>query len=73
MGRWLEQFQETDNVLHRKGSGSPNTSQEDVDRVQEAFSQSPQNPTRRASWQLGLPQTSVWRVVHNRLYLHAYW
>jgi hypothetical protein len=22
--------------------------------------------------QLGIPQTTVWRVVHNRLHLHAY-
>jgi hypothetical protein len=35
--RWLEQFQETGNVLHRKGAGRPSTSQEDVDRIQDAW------------------------------------
>jgi hypothetical protein len=40
--RWLKQFQETGSVLHRKGAGRPSTSQEDVDRIQEAFSRSPQ-------------------------------
>jgi hypothetical protein len=39
--RWLKQFQETGSVLLRKGSGRPSTSQEDVDRIQEAFSRSP--------------------------------
>jgi hypothetical protein len=71
--RRLKQFQETGSVLHRKGTGRPSTLQEDVDRIQEAFSRSPQKPTRRASLQLGIPQTTVWSVVHNRLHPHAYW
>ncbi|GBM88624.1 hypothetical protein AVEN_207120-1 [Araneus ventricosus] len=33
--RWLTQFQETGSVLHRKGAGRPNVSQENVDRIQE--------------------------------------
>jgi hypothetical protein len=33
--RWVKQFQETLSVLHR-GAGRPSTSQEDVDRIQEA-------------------------------------
>jgi hypothetical protein len=33
--RWLKQFQETGNVMHRKRVGRPSTSQEDVDRIQE--------------------------------------
>jgi hypothetical protein len=36
--RWLEQFQETGSVLHRKGGGSPGNSQGDVDRFQDALS-----------------------------------
>jgi hypothetical protein len=36
--RWLKQFQETCSVLHRKGAGRPSNSQEDVDRIQEAWS-----------------------------------
>jgi hypothetical protein len=52
--RSLQQFQETDTVLHR-----PNLLQEDVDRMQEAFSRSPQKSTRRASVQLDTPQTTV--------------
>jgi hypothetical protein len=40
--RWLKQFQETGRVLHRQGARRLSTSQEDVDRIQEAFSRSPQ-------------------------------
>jgi hypothetical protein len=36
------------------------------------FSRSPQKPIRRAYLQLGIPQTTVWTVAHNRLHLHAY-
>jgi transposase-like protein len=70
--RWVKQFQETGSVLHRKGERRPSTSQEDVDRIQEVISRSPQKSTRRASLQLGLPHTTVWRVGHNRLHLHTY-
>jgi hypothetical protein len=33
----LKQFQETGNRLHRKGAGRLSTYQEDVDRIQEAW------------------------------------
>jgi transposase len=39
--RWLERFQETGNVLHRKGEGRRSIAEEDVDRIQEMFSRSP--------------------------------
>jgi transposase len=47
--RWLKQFQENGNVLYRKRAGRPSTSQEDVDRIQKAFTRNPQKSTRRAS------------------------
>jgi hypothetical protein len=65
--RCLKQFQETGCVLHRKGAGRPSTSQEVVARIQEEFSRSPQKSTRRASLQLRTPQTTVSRILHNRL------
>jgi hypothetical protein len=68
----VKDFKETGSVLHRKGGVRPSTSQEDVDRIQEAFSRSPQKSTGRTSLQLGKSQTTVWRVIHNRLHLHAY-
>ncbi|GBN37409.1 hypothetical protein AVEN_110315-1 [Araneus ventricosus] len=45
--RWLTQFQETGNVLHRKGAGRTSTSQENVGRIQETFTRSPRKSTRR--------------------------
>jgi hypothetical protein len=41
--RWLRQFQQTGIVLHQKGAGKPSTSEENVARIQEAFSLSPKN------------------------------
>jgi hypothetical protein len=46
--RYTKQFQDTGNNLHRNGAGRPSTSQEDVDRIQEAFSRSPQKSSREA-------------------------
>jgi hypothetical protein len=34
--RWVKQFKEISNGLHRKGAGRPSISQEYVDRIQEA-------------------------------------
>jgi hypothetical protein len=70
--RWLKQYQETGSVLRRKAAERLSNSQENVERIQEAFSGSPQKSTRRASLQLSIPQTTVWRVVHNCLHLHVY-
>jgi transposase len=57
--RWLKQFQETGSVLRRNGAGRPSTSQEDVAGMQETFPRIPQKLIRRASLQLGTPQTTV--------------
>ncbi|GBN60650.1 hypothetical protein AVEN_254379-1 [Araneus ventricosus] len=70
--RWLTQFQETGSVLHRKGAGRPSTSQENVDRIQETFTRSPQKSTRQAAVQLHMPHTTISNVLHNRLHLNAY-
>lgn len=70
--RWLKQFQQTGSVLQQKGAGRPGTKQENVDRIWEAFIRSPQKSTRRASLQLNIPHMTIWRVLRNRLHLHAY-
>lgn len=62
---WLQQSQETGTLLHRRGEATRNNSQE-------VLSGSPQESTRRVSVQLGIPQTAVWRTVHNRLLFPAY-
>jgi hypothetical protein len=40
--------------------------------IQEVFSWSSQNSTRRTSLQLGISKTTVWRVVDNSLHLNTY-
>lgn len=69
---WYRRFKETGSVLKRTSSGRPSTSDADVARVQQAFIRSPSKSIRCASRQLQLPTTTVHRVLHKRLKLHAY-
>jgi predicted nucleic acid-binding protein len=52
-----KKFQEIGNVLQRKGTERPSTLQKDVDRIKKAFLEAHKKSTRRASLQLGIPQT----------------
>lgn len=69
---WHQQFKKAGNEEHRKGTGRPSTSIEDVDRVRGACMRNPSTSTRSASLQLGLPRTTVMRILHNRLKLPPY-
>jgi hypothetical protein len=69
--RWLEQFQETGSVLHKKGAGRPSVDADTVDMVREVFQRSPLKSTRRASRELHVPRSTVQRILHRRLKLHA--
>ena len=40
--------------------------EENVRRIQESFDRSPRKSTRRASRELGIPQSTVWRVLSRR-------
>jgi arsenate reductase-like glutaredoxin family protein len=72
--RWLKQFQETSNVLHRKEREDRALPRKNLIESRKRFlAGSPQKSTRRASLNLGIPQTTVRRVAHNSLHLHAYW
>ncbi|KAG8310706.1 hypothetical protein J6590_058859 [Homalodisca vitripennis] len=55
--------------IKRKSSGRPRTSDENVARIQQAFVRSPGKSTQRASRELQLPQTIVWRVLRKDLTL----
>ena len=50
-----------------RNSGRPRVSEENVRRIQESFERSPRKSTRRASRELGIPQTTVWCVLRRRL------
>ncbi|GBN85451.1 hypothetical protein AVEN_67197-1 [Araneus ventricosus] len=52
-------------------SGRPSVS-ETVELVGQSFQRSPTKSTRQASCELQIPQTSLLRILHKRLRLHAY-
>lgn len=64
---WNKQFDETGSLNKGKSPGRPRVSEENVDRIRATFERSPMKSTRRASRELGLPQTTVWRVLRRRL------
>lgn len=70
--RWYRQFEQTGSVQHRKGAGRPPVSEAIVDQVRELFTRSPGKSTRRASLELELPRSTVLKILHKHLKLHAY-
>lgn len=69
---WNKQFDETGSLNKGKSPGRPRVSEENVDRIRATFERSPMKSTRRASRELGLPQTTVWRVLRRRLVYKPY-
>lgn len=63
--RWSKQFEKSGCLCKGKSPGRPRTSEENVERVRAAFSQSPRQSTRRVSRALGISQPTVWRVLKN--------
>ena len=70
--RWFKNFMETGSILDRKRSGRPSIDEETVDAVRVAFHRSPRKSIRVASNELAIPQSTVHKVLHKRLRLHAY-
>lgn len=70
--RWYKQFTENGCLCKGKSSGRPRTSDENVARIQQAFVRSPGKSTRRASRELEIPQSTVWRVLRKRLAMKPY-
>jgi transposase len=52
---WKKKFLETGSVLSKKSSGRPRTSNDDVERVREAFARSPRKSLRTAANELNMP------------------
>ena len=63
---------ETGSILDRKRSGRPSIDEETVDAVLVAFHRSPRKSIRIASNKLAISRSTVQKVVHKRLWLHAY-
>ena len=55
-----------------KRSGRPSIDEETVDAVRVAFHRSPRKSIRVASNELAIPRSTVHKVLHKRLRLHAY-
>ena len=69
---WHKKFMETGTVLDKGRSGRPRTSEENIDRVRQAFSRSPTTSIRTAARQLDLPRSTVHKVQNKNLRLYAY-
>jgi len=69
---WYEKFHRTGCLCKGKLPGRPSTSEATLERIREPFQRSPQKSTARASRELGIPQTTVWRVLRKRLQMYPY-
>ena len=63
---------ETGTVFDTRRSGRPRTSEENIERVRQAFQRSSMKSIRTASRQFELPRSTVHKVVHKNLRLYAY-
>ena len=63
---------ETGSILDRKRSCRPSIDEETVDTLRVAFHHSPRKSIRVASNELAIPRSTVQKVLHKRLRLHAY-
>lgn len=70
--RWYKQFEETGCLCKGKSTGRPRVSDDNVERIRESFQRSPCKSTNRASRELEIPQTTVWRVLRRRLTMKPY-
>lgn len=72
---WYKQFSETGCLCKRKSTGRPSTSETseaNVERVRASFIRSPSKSTASAGRKLGMPKTTLWRVLRKRLLLKPY-
>ena len=69
---WHKKFMETGTVFDTRRSGRPRTSEENIERVRQAFQRSSMKSIRTAARQFELPRSTVHKVVHKNLRLYAY-
>lgn len=70
--RWSKQFVETGSVQKRKTSGRPPVSEVTIQNVSESCLRSPKKSLPRRSLELGIPVTTLHKILHKRLHFHAY-
>lgn len=69
---WYNQFRETGSVLKGKSPGRPSVSEQNVERIRTSCTRSPKKSLARRSLELGIPKSTVYKVVRKRLKLRAY-
>ena len=70
--RWYGKFMKDGCLYPAKRTGHPSTSDDRVERVRTAFERKPRKSIRRASRELQLLTTTVWRVLRRRLHMTPY-
>ncbi|PSN44358.1 hypothetical protein C0J52_19621, partial [Blattella germanica] len=70
--RWHNQLPTTGCLCIGKSVGRPRVSEENVQRVRDAFVRSPKKSVRKASRELTMPVMTVWKVLRKRLHMCPY-
>ncbi|KFM68878.1 hypothetical protein X975_02434, partial [Stegodyphus mimosarum] len=70
--QWKKNFLETGSISGEKRSGSPCTSDFDVEHVRETFLHNPRRSVRSAARELDMPISTVYKVIKKILRLCAY-
>ena len=70
--RWVQNFQDRGTVEIQSRSGRPSMTSEDEERVSNYFNRHPRTSLRAAESHLGLPRSSIQRILRNRLHLFPY-
>jgi hypothetical protein len=68
----MEQLENTGCLRKGKSTGRPHVSEDNVQRISVCFQRGPKKSTTHASRELGLPRTTVWRVLRRRLIMKPY-
>ena len=61
---WHKKFMETGTVFDTRRSGRPRTSEENIERVRQAFQRSPMKSIHTVARQLEPPRSTVHKVLH---------
>ncbi|CAH2005827.1 unnamed protein product [Acanthoscelides obtectus] len=74
IGRLVRKFEATDPMANLPGSGRPRTvrTPEQIAVVKESVRDDPKQSTTRGSQELGISRTSLLRILHKDLNVHAY-
>jgi len=70
--RWYRQFRNTGSLLKRKNPGRPSVTVETINAVRQCFERTSHQSVRNASRELGLPKSTVWKVLRTNLRLKPY-